>query len=97
MAVITVRLPERLKKEMRKLRGVNWSFVVRDAIESRVRLEAARRDRDWDRVKKASKLTDSIFEEVSRKHGHMDYDSTEAIRAWREKRFGHTYWTRQSR
>jgi hypothetical protein len=97
MAVITVRLPERLKKEMRQLRDVNWSGVVRDAIEARVRLEAARHGRDWDKVKDAARLTDSIYQEVSRKHGHMNFDSAETIRAWRERRFGHTYWTRRSR
>jgi metal-responsive CopG/Arc/MetJ family transcriptional regulator len=97
MAVITVRLPERLKKEMRKLKGVNWSALVRDAIESRISLEARRAERDWDRVGEAARLTDSIFEEMREKHRHIDYNSAETIRNWREKRSGPTYWTRRSR
>jgi len=97
MTVITVRLPEWLRKEMRKLKGVNWSALVRDAIESRISLEAARSERDWDRVREAVKLTDAIFEQMHQKHGHIDYNSAETIRYWREKRYGPTYWTRRSR
>jgi hypothetical protein len=96
LAVVTVRLPERLKKQMIKLKGVNWSAVVRDAIETRVRLESKRVERDWDRVREASRITDEIFNEMRRRHGHTDDDSVETIRAWREKRYGNTYWTRRS-
>ena len=39
IASLTVRVPERLREDMRKLTGVNWSAVVRDAIEQRVRIE----------------------------------------------------------
>lgn len=75
---------------------MNWSEVVRDAIEDRVQLESKRIERDWDRVREASRLTDEIFHEMQRRYGHTDYDSVETIRAWREKRYGSTYWTRRS-
>jgi hypothetical protein len=88
MASLTVRLPERLRKEMRKLTGVNWSAVVRDAIEERVRIEELSFGRDWDRVRRAAKMTDAVYERISRKYGHIHYNSAETIRYWREKRYG---------
>ena len=75
---------------------MNWSSVVRDAIEARVRLESVELERDWDRVREADKITEAIFAEMHRKYGHMRYDSTETIREWRAKRFGTSYWTRRS-
>ena len=85
---MTVRVPERLRKDMRKLTGVNWSAVVRDAIEERVRIEELRTNRDWDRVRRATRMTDSIYRRMRRKYGHIQYNSAETIRDWREKRFG---------
>ena len=90
MAILTVRLPERLRRDMRKLKGINWSAVVRDSIEARVRIEEVKYKRDWDRVKAAVKVTDSIFEQIKSKHGHIDYNSAETIRYWREKRYSPT-------
>jgi hypothetical protein len=83
LAVITVRVPERLRKQMRSLTDVDWSSVVRDAIEARVRLESVEPERDWDRVREADKITEAIFAEMYRKYGHVRYDSTETIREWR--------------
>ena len=97
MAVITVRLPEQLRKEMRKVRNVNWSDVVRDAIETRIRMEVRASKRDWARVREAVRLTDLVFQEMQRKYGLIEYNSAETIRIWRERRYGSTYWTRQSR
>ncbi|MCD6444120.1 hypothetical protein J7L70_03840 [Candidatus Bathyarchaeota archaeon] len=39
MPTITVRIPEDLKKRMRRIKGVNWSEVVRKAILERVMVE----------------------------------------------------------
>jgi hypothetical protein len=75
---------------MRKLTGVNWSAVVRDAIEQRVRIEELKAERDWDRVGRAVKMTDSIYERMRRRYGHIQYNSAETIRYWREKRYGPT-------
>lgn len=75
---------------MRKLKGVNWSDVVRDAIEERVRIEESAAERDWDRVRRAARMTDSIYEQTRRKYGHIHYNSAETIRHWREKRYGPT-------
>jgi len=75
---------------MQKLSDVNWSAVVRDAIEERIRLEELKATRDWERVRRAAKLTDSIYEQMRRKYGHIEYNSAETIRYWREKRYGPT-------
>jgi hypothetical protein len=90
MASLTVRLPERLRKDMSKLTKVNWSAVVRDAIEERIRLEELKTTRDWDRIRRAAKLTDSIYDQMRRKYGHIEYNSAETIRYWREKQYGPT-------
>lgn len=70
---------------MHRLKDVNWSSVVRDAIEARVRLESVELERDWDTVREADRVTDRIFAELHRKYGHISYDSTETIRTWRTK------------
>ncbi len=97
MAVITIRLPERLRREMRRLRGINWSAVVRDSIKARVELESRMGRRDWERLTQANRDIDTIFEETQRKHGHIAFNSAETIRYWRDRRYGSTYWTRRSR
>jgi len=79
-----------LRKDMRKLTDVNWSAVVRDAIEERVRIEELRTKCDWDRVRQAVKMTDAIYDQMNRKYGHIQFNSAETIRYWREKRHGPT-------
>ncbi|MCD6368728.1 MAG: hypothetical protein J7L38_02910 [Thermoproteales archaeon] len=37
--VITVRIPEEMKKEMKRFKNVNWSQVVREAIARKIREE----------------------------------------------------------
>jgi hypothetical protein len=79
-----------LRKQMRRLKDLNWSAIVRDAIELRINLEKKQTERDWSRVREADKVANEIFEEMHRKYGHVDYDSTETIRSWRAKRYGST-------
>jgi hypothetical protein len=74
-----------LKKEMRKVKSVNWSEVLRRAIEARIELER-QSPRDWERVRKASRKADAIRSEISRRYGSVSYDSAETIRYWREIR-----------
>lgn len=90
MALVTVRVPEGLKKEMRKLKSVNWSELLREAIEERVELEKRFVTKDWDRVKKGSREADVIRNELERKYGYADFNSAETIRYWRESRFAAT-------
>ncbi len=85
MPLVTVRVPERLRKEMGKLKSVNWSAVLRHAIEARIELEQ-RTSRDYDRVREASRKADAIRKEIRNKYGCVDFNSAETIRYWREIR-----------
>ncbi len=40
--IIAVRVPKRLKEEMKKVQEVNWSEVLRQAIEEKIRREKLR-------------------------------------------------------
>ena len=71
-AKITVRVPIELKKEMEKLKEVNWSEVIRRAIEDRIKEE---------RIKWAL----SIMEEISRK-AKLERPSHKVIRRFRDER-----------
>lgn len=86
MAVITVRVPDRLKREMRKVRSVNWSALLRDAIQARIELERRATGRDWERVREAGARADAIHREMASKYGYIDFNSAETIRYWREVR-----------
>ncbi|RLI76577.1 hypothetical protein DRP04_12520 [Archaeoglobales archaeon] len=62
-AIISIRIPENLKKEMESV-DINWSEFVRNAIEEKIRLEKLRR---------ISKEIDSIKEQI--KKGGVESDS----------------------
>lgn len=95
MALVTVRVPEGLRKQMRKLRSVNWSELLRRAIEERVELEQRSMTKDWERVREGSRKADAIRNEIERKYGYVDFNSAETIRHWRESRFSGTSRTRR--
>jgi len=41
-SVVSVRVPERLRKEMEKLKDVDWPALLKSAIEERLRRERLR-------------------------------------------------------
>lgn len=86
MALVTFRVPEQLRRDMRRLKSVNWSSLLREAIESRIELERRSMTRDWEKVREGSRKADGIYKEMARKYGHIDFNSAETIRYWREKR-----------
>jgi hypothetical protein len=61
LAVITVRIPKEIRKRMRRLKAVNWSAVVRDAIEARLDLEEGALERDWERVRRRDRSRTRCF------------------------------------
>lgn len=65
---------------MRKLPHVNWSEVIREAIQRKLREEERRRELDPHRLQEAARLSDSVRRRIP------GWDSTEEIRRWREKR-----------
>ena len=85
LALVTVRVPEQLRKEMRKLRSVNWSALLREAIQTRIELEQ-QVTKDLERVRKGSRRADAVRREIRKRHGYIDFDSAETIRYWRETR-----------
>jgi len=86
MSTITVRIPEGLKKRMSRIKGVNWSEVVRRAIVERVIIEEKLGNKNWDLVRKAAGETDELRMKLEARYGRCDYDSAETIRRWRDLR-----------
>ncbi len=77
MRVITVRLDAETEKAMQRVRGVNWSVVVRQRIR-----EVARRHSRQNKVKALL-----AAQGLSRKPA-KGFDSTKVIRTWRDRRHG---------
>lgn len=75
MVNISVRVDEKLKKEMEQLREVNWSKIIREAIRTRI---------DQEKQRNLAKAV--LINEKIRKTATKGYDSTNVIREWRERR-----------
>ena len=79
--VVSFRIDRRLKERMEKLKHINWSEVVRRAIEQVVRVEEARlREKDRARIAWASLKMDELRRRVE------GWSSVEEIRRWRVRR-----------
>jgi transcriptional regulator of met regulon len=78
--VVSARVDEETRRNMRRLRHVNWSEVVREAIQEKIRLEDRKRIRSPREVDEALRMMDSI------RRPHQGYDGAEEIRKWRDLR-----------
>jgi len=87
MTNITVRISDELREKMRSLSDINWSEVVRRAIEERVAMEMARMKKNKEAIIEAGQQVDSIFERLRAKYGVVKYDSSKTIRDWRDRRY----------
>jgi len=85
MAIVNVRIPDDLKNRMSSLPELNWSEVVREAIESKIASER-RKAKDREKIRAASKTQDRIAETLSRRYSG-NWNGTEVIRYWREHRY----------
>ncbi|MFH1256871.1 MAG: hypothetical protein V1494_06305 [Candidatus Diapherotrites archaeon] len=64
-ATLTLAIPEKLKKDIRELKEINWSEETRSFLEDRVeRLKALR---TLDEILKGSRLTEKDIEELGAK------------------------------
>ncbi len=83
LALITVKVNEDLKKRMASHAELNWSEIVRAAIEERLRAEETTRRGNLDRarMRDAINISDQIREKTS-----GNWSITEEIRRWRELR-----------
>lgn len=77
-----------MKKKMKSLPEINWSEVARRAIESRVELELAREEKDRAAISEAGTRIDGIYERLRTEHGLIEFDSSETVRYWRDRRYG---------
>ena len=79
--VVSFRIDKRLKEKMDRLKHVNWSEVVRQAIEEVVRREEARlKQKDYQKIAEACLRMDAFRRRI------LGWDSVEEIRRWREER-----------
>jgi len=83
MAIITVRIDEKLKKKMDKLKHINWSEVVRQAISNMIERESINSGRkiNFEHVTSAAKEQDMLRAKTS-----GTWSGAEEIRKWRELR-----------
>jgi len=86
LPVVTVRIPDELKRRLKMFPDVNWSEVVRQAIEARLHSEMARQAvKEKERLSKAFQVQDSIAAKTSKYRG--GWSGVEVIRWWREHRY----------
>jgi len=80
-SMITARVPKELKEKMKKASHINWSEVIRKAIEEKILAEERRRS-----LKNAANVMDEIRNNLLRAYGPTCYDSVEVIKLWRSLR-----------
>ena len=83
MEVVSFKVDSTTKKRMARIRDINWSEVLRDAIRRRLELEERLRTPiDRRRVLEAARRMDEFRAQI----GPSEYDSTKEIRRWRDLR-----------
>ncbi len=86
MGVLTVRVPDALKRRLRMFPEVNWSQVVRSALEDRVMIEiSTHRTKDKKIILRAVRIQDEAAEKTAK--WARQWSSIEVIRWWREHRY----------
>ncbi|MCS7115652.1 MAG: ribbon-helix-helix domain-containing protein [Candidatus Bathyarchaeota archaeon] len=75
MKTLTVKVDEELREQMKKLRHVNWSEVIREAIRKKIEEENGRN------IAEAVLINERL-----RRAAPDGWDSAKVIREWRLKR-----------
>lgn len=78
MPVVTVRVDDVTKRRMEKVAQINWSEVIRKAIEEKLLQQDYWATADRGRQARAKKETDELRRKVA------GWDSVSEIRRWRE-------------
>lgn len=78
--VVSFRIDRKLKERMDRLKHINWSEVVRRAIQEVVEAEERRLRKDYSKIRWASMKADELSRRVE------EWSSVEEIRRWRERR-----------
>jgi Arc/MetJ-type ribon-helix-helix transcriptional regulator len=72
MPLVTVRVDDELKQAMEKLKYLNWSEVIRETVEHKIK------------EKGSTNLAEAVLlNERLRKKAPEGWDSTSVIRVWR--------------
>ena len=80
-SVVSFRISKELKKKMDRLKHINWSEVVRKAIQEVVaREEAKLMSKDLSRIRRAALKSEELSRSVE------GWNSVEEIRRWRERK-----------
>ncbi len=80
-SVVSFRISKELKRRMDRLKHVNWSEVVRKAIQEVVaREEAKLMSKDLSRIRRAALKSEELSRSVE------GWNSVEEIRRWRERK-----------
>ena len=83
MEVVSFKVDVSTKRRMARLRDINWSEVLRDAIRRRLELEERLRgSANRRRTIEAARRMDEFRSQI----GPSEYDSTKEIRRWRDLR-----------
>ena len=83
MEVVSFKVDGTMKNRMARIRDLNWSEVLREAVERRLDLEERlRAPIDRRRALDAARRMDEFRAHV----GPSEYDSTKEIRRWRDQR-----------
>ncbi len=85
MGIVNVRIPDDLRAQMGSLPQLNWSQIIREAVEKRVLVEK-RRVKNRKMILEAVKAQDRIAEALARQYPRS-WKATEVIRYWREHRY----------
>jgi hypothetical protein len=85
LAIVNVRIPDELKRRMEEFPQLNWSEIIRQAVESKIILEK-RSEKDRQRLMSALKSQDRIAEKLG-EHYKGSWKGTEVVRYWREHRY----------
>lgn len=87
MAQLTIRIPDQLRRQMRRMREFNWSEVIRQAVQAKIDLETRKRPiRNRRLVIQAVKKQDSIADSLATRYNGA-WDGVEVIRYWRSHRY----------
>ena len=80
-SVVSFRISKELKRRMDRLKHINWSEVVRKAIQEVVaREEAKLMSKDLSRIRRAALKSEELSRSIE------GWSSVEEIRRWRERR-----------
>ena len=83
MSVVSFKVDSKLKKKMQQYKDINWSEVLREAVERRIKIEEELRNHEIDLplAIKASAEIDKL-----RKKSSGTWNGAEEIQKWREIR-----------